>query len=93
MMVGAVLQTCKALYSCTCTYSYKLRISNKDKRCCRRAIIIVCSAVAKCSATYIAGWLCLDSSVKVCMDGSIVCCEREQVMNSGECSEMLFNNG
>ena len=27
------------------------------------------------------------------LDGSTVCCEREQAMNSGECSEMVFNNG
>ena len=27
------------------------------------------------------------------LDGSIVCCETEQAMNSRECSEMVFNNG
>ena len=27
------------------------------------------------------------------LDGSIVCCETEQAMNSRECSEIVFNNG
>ena len=27
------------------------------------------------------------------LDGSIVCYEPEQAMNSGECSEIVFNNG
>ena len=27
------------------------------------------------------------------LDGSTVCCEREQTMNSVECSEVVFNNG
>ena len=27
------------------------------------------------------------------LDGSIVCCEREQAINSGEYSEIVFNNG
>ena len=27
------------------------------------------------------------------VDGSIVCCETEQAMNSRECSEIVFNNG
>ena len=27
------------------------------------------------------------------LDGSIVCCETEEGMKSGECSEMVFNNG
>ena len=27
------------------------------------------------------------------LDGSTVCCEREQALNNGECSEIVFNNG